>query len=53
MPGLYTCYECEHDFFSDEEPCVDVGGHLYCTCCAPEEDSVPETEEVQDEQVLH
>ena len=39
MPGRYECYECKHSFFSDEEPCVEINGHLYCTCCADTEEN--------------
>jgi len=51
MPGRYECYECKHSFFSDEEPCVEINGHLYCTCCAEIEESRI-AEEAQDEQIL-
>ena len=54
MGGMYSCYgECEGYYHSDDAPCVDINGHLYCPECAEDKENEKSlaTEEEQEVKV--
>lgn len=35
----YECYGCQWCFDADDDPCVEIDGHLFCTDCADLEEN--------------